>query len=159
MKYWKFTKNEKLPLVACCQDLCGYIPNLNMANCYVYCKYSYPTFRFGMYPQAKKWADTGSYTRVYCPQESLNHGSYEIYRHETASQTCYSLFSVTRTSNAKLIDLFIDRPKSGRRLAINSHRSSRKKKENLSQTWSNAALWECYSSTWTSISIEWRLFW
>ena len=34
-----------------------------MANTYVYCLYSYPILRYGTYPQGKKWADMGSYTK------------------------------------------------------------------------------------------------
>ena len=55
---WKIA----LILVACCQYPCGYVTNLNMANCCVYCLDSYPTLRFVTYPQGKKWADMGSYT-------------------------------------------------------------------------------------------------
>ena len=55
-------KEIALIIVACCHYPCGYDPNLNMENCYVYYIDSYPILRFGTYSQGKKWADIGSYT-------------------------------------------------------------------------------------------------
>ena len=58
----KIHQNWKIALifVAWCHYPCGSVPNLNMANCYVCCIDSYPTFRFGTHPQG---ADLGSYEK------------------------------------------------------------------------------------------------
>ena len=71
-KIIKIHENWKIALIllACCQYPCGYDPNLNMANCFVYCIDSYPTLRFMTYPQGKKWADMGSYTTECIPKQT-----------------------------------------------------------------------------------------
>ena len=99
---WKIA----LILVACCQYPWGYVTNLNMASCCVYCIDSYPILRFVTYPQGKKWADIWSYsTECNVPNwkfpQILNH--FQV--HEWLALMIFWLFKVKSFNKSFLLKM------------------------------------------------------